>query len=607
MKSSEYNWTLGYHSLFDKRGNIERIFEVDGDGYMVCQLIIQGSRPRFTIYAMQMKNYGMSYHNHNFKPSTQEEINWIKVCKQKGQYMDKREAFKDIGKELSVSEQHVESGEIKLGSIYWHPEVESYCIPRKTSDDEGFSGEFFQECIAWGYDNCENAFDLRNVEEITPEHADFPWISHCFKNKTYISKEEFENMNTKEGSTKFEVGKVYKTPSESRIIYAADDGYTAKGEGLIFGYNYEENTKLILSDLSLEPEQEYWTACINAKEVLDKEEWEKSQYKYADVVYDFGRMDSDGYFKLDFDACIEDHKCLNSLQKGFQWKNTPQSYDFWYAINRTGHTKESIYYLEQMKSQYQDYLAAKSKPDPAQEELVIIPGEVYYLGRRNWIVRADQNGEFKNSSYVMSERDLYFSDAHVCGVEQITRKAYPDEIAHLEKCEKAGKFVPKDYIEPTLPWNQSKVAKETREFNGEDLDIDELLKVLQHSESSKRVHENSAEYWKYEHAQLVKGYNGLDANLAAKIQECESQKETFSNFVNETSQLELQVVTLEDEISEKNDRIEMLEKSVTMECERSKEWRDSYFTMEAGFNAVDAELAKYQQSKLRKLKKWLIG
>ena len=86
-------------------------------------------------------------------------------------------------------------------------------------------------------------------------------------------------------------------------------------------------------------DQEYWLANFENKEI---------RYKHADVVYDLEDMD---------------YTPLTQLADIFIWDNSPQGYDYWSEVNEEGQTKESKYYLAQMKAQYE-----KSQQDQSPQE-----------------------------------------------------------------------------------------------------------------------------------------------------------------------------------------------------------------------------------------------
>ena len=85
MNYAEYNWTKGYHVSLEN-GELDRIYEIGPDlGCMFQVLPIFGCI--FKESNVDIRQFGYDYTDLEFRCATQEEIDHLKLCKEKGEFV----------------------------------------------------------------------------------------------------------------------------------------------------------------------------------------------------------------------------------------------------------------------------------------------------------------------------------------------------------------------------------------------------------------------------------------------------------------------------------------------------------------------------------------
>ena len=269
---------------------------------------------------------------------SEDRIKWFKKCIKEDKVLD--------FPLMSESERQVAEGEIVLGKIYFKDNT--WYLPEETSDGATFGGPFLMSDRRSDrkfvkYTGGKNSFEFnsKKPEEIPKDHKDYNWIKYCFDNETNISKEEWEKLM----SPKVEIGKVYEVTynsgtkcivsvNSSNDQYFHGDYFNPSSDHVFDGaWYYNQVTAKLVED------QEYWLANFKNKEI---------KYRYANVVYDLESMS---------------YNPENHLFGMFTWSDTPQGDIYWREICDRGQTKESKYYLAQMKAQYE-----KSQQDQSPQE-----------------------------------------------------------------------------------------------------------------------------------------------------------------------------------------------------------------------------------------------
>lgn len=331
-----YDWKDGYHRIDNLENEEVRIIK-SFNGKAAHQ--VSSKRGYFSKPRMDLVRHGNTKGKYEIRPAIKEEIEWldraIAANSYVPQYIDKN------------------GNEIVVGDVYENIEYKVLVSEITSIYSKGILLNKGHEFL------CKDG--IRN-SSIQPAEDQEYW-KKCFAARKVIQKKELSESEQLVKSGQVELGKIYVAECTDYSIPMTTGPANLFG-GPFIRRDYYSNW--VYTDRSFridpdnveeltesDPNYNWVKYMFDNKKWLSKQDYKKLQYQYADVKYNFDKINPQ-LFELTFKEAIDDHTVI---MEAFNWEATPQKDEYWNKIHNHGHTDESLYYLTQMKEQYKEYLA----------------------------------------------------------------------------------------------------------------------------------------------------------------------------------------------------------------------------------------------------------